>query len=109
MGCSGSTPIPMSDSMNGHANREVPILSGLNDNTENKSFSASSIIDKVTNLDEMSKKLKEISGSVENLMEGTQEKLCSLFKKTEEKSEEIADEIKQDFEENVTISTTLPD
>lgn len=91
MGCAGSNPLPAGDSMVASATTDSRAIAAdappMSDTDK-----ACSIVQKVVggvNIDDVVKKIQDVGGSMENLMDETQEKFSSLFGKAEQQVEDV--------------------
>ncbi|XP_001946990.1 rho GTPase-activating protein gacV [Acyrthosiphon pisum] len=108
MGCAGSNPLPAGDAMVASAttdSRTVAVDPPPMSDTEK----ACSIVKKVVgsvNVDDVVKKIQDVGGSMENLMDETQEKFSSIFGKAEKQ----VDDVEKSVEDKVNdFTSTMPE
>ncbi|XP_060868026.1 rho GTPase-activating protein gacV-like [Metopolophium dirhodum] len=108
MGCAGSNPLPAGDAMVASAttdSRTVAVDPPPMSDTEK----ACSIVKKVVgsvNVDDVVKKIQDVGGSMENLMDETQEKFSSIFGKAEKQ----VNDVEKSVEDKVNdFTSTMPE
>ncbi|KAL4131210.1 hypothetical protein QTP88_008551 [Uroleucon formosanum] len=108
MGCAGSNPLPAGDTMVASATTDSRTVA-VDPPPVSDSEKACSIVKKVissVNVDDVVKKIQDVGGSMENLMDETQEKFSSMFGKAEEKVEGVEKSV-EDKVNNFT--STMPE
>ncbi|KAE9523329.1 hypothetical protein AGLY_016277 [Aphis glycines] len=108
MGCAGSNPLPASDAMVASATTDsrtvtadVPPMSDAD--------KACTIVQKVVgsvNIDDVVKKIQDVGGSMENLMDETQEKFSSLFGKAEQQVEDVEKSVEEKVND---VTSNMPE
>ncbi|KAL5242977.1 hypothetical protein ACI65C_010387 [Semiaphis heraclei] len=90
MGCAGSNPLP-GDAMVASAtndSRAVAVDAPPMSDADNACSMVKKVVGNV-NIDDVVKKIQDVGGSMENLMDETQEKFSSLFGKAEQQVEDV--------------------
>ncbi|XP_060835293.1 neurofilament medium polypeptide-like [Rhopalosiphum padi] len=108
MGCAGSNPLPASDTMMASATSDSRTVTA-DAPPMSDADKACSIVQKVVgsvNIDDVVKKIQDVGGSMENLVDETQEKFSSLFGKAEQQVEDVEKSVEEKVND---VTSTMPE